>query len=86
MKLTKMIFDYWKYWMEAPEDSILWGLSADTEGLCYYDGYSATFWYLLNVRWYEMNNKLYAKMDSKEPYDPDLRDFDEDYLLENVYK
>jgi hypothetical protein len=25
-------------------------------------------------------------MDSKEPYDPDLRDFDEDYLLENGYK
>lgn len=57
MKLTRMIFDYWKYWMEAPEDSILWGLEADTEGLGFYDGYSATFWYLLNVRWYKISTE-----------------------------
>jgi hypothetical protein len=32
-----------------------------------------------------MNKKLYAKTGCKEPYEV-LRDFDEDYLLENGYK
>jgi hypothetical protein len=80
-----MIFDYWKHWMQVPEKTILWGLDVDTEGLCCYDGYSATFWYLLNISYYQMNNKLYAKTGCNEPYEI-LRDFDKDYLLENNYK
>lgn len=58
----------------------------DKEGLHYYDGYIATFWYMLNVEWYRMNNKLFAQTNNTEPFDPYLRDFDEDYLIENGYK
>jgi hypothetical protein len=86
MNLTKMIFDYWKIWMSVPVATNEWGLSWDGEGLTYCDGNVATFWYLLNVEWYRMQNKLYARTDCKEPFDPYLRDFDEDYLLENGYK
>lgn len=85
MKLTKMIFDYWKIWMTVPEDTNVWASVCNEEGLVYYDGYSATFWYMLNVEWYKFNNKLYARTDNKEPFDPYLRDFDEDYLKENGY-
>ena len=84
MKLTKMIFDYWKIWMRVPEETNVWG--SYNEGLGFYDGYSATFWYMLNVEWYRMNNKLYARTNNTEPFDPYLRDFDEDYLIENGYK
>lgn len=63
----------------------MWGLSVDDEGLCYYDGYAASFWHLLNVKWYEMNDKMYARTGCKDPYEV-LRDFDEDYLIEEGYK
>ena len=78
-----MIFDYWKIWMEVPVETNVWG--SYNEGLGFYDGYCATFWYMLNVEWYKFNNKLYARTDNKEPFDPYLRDFDEDYLRENEY-
>jgi hypothetical protein len=86
MKLTKMIFDYWKIWMSVPVETNEWCHSWDGEGLTYCDGNVATFWWLLNVEWYRMNDKLYARTDCKESFDPCLRDFEEDYLLENGYK
>jgi len=96
IKLTKMIFDYWKVHMCCPVESIAWSQSCESdwsqknniyqaEGLFWYDGYNATFWYMLNLSWYEMNNKLFANTFSTQPYDPYLRDFDEDYLEENGY-
>ena len=81
-----MIFDYWKFLMSDPQDSVEWGLKAGEEGLFWYDGNNADFWYLLNVRWYEMNNKLLARTDCKEPYDPNLRNFDEDCLIRKRFK
>ena len=55
MKLTKLIFDYWKIWMRVPEETNVFG-SYD-EGLGFYDWYCMTFWYALNHDWYKMNNK-----------------------------
>ena len=88
MKLTKMIFDYWKYHIECPVETHVYfhKNEPDGEGLHYYDGYNASFWYMLNVEWYRMNNKLFARTNNTEPFDPYLRDFDEDYLIENGYK
>jgi hypothetical protein len=80
-----MIFDYWKHWMPLNDETIAWVHRELPEGIIYCDGYNATFWYLLNVRWYEMNNKLYAATGSTEPYWV-LSDFDEDYLIENGWK
>ena len=71
--------------MTLREDTILYALKADTEGLFFYDWYHMTFWYSLNHEWYKMNNKLYAYTGCKESYEV-LSDFDEDYLLENGYK
>lgn len=85
MKLTKMIFDYWCHWMRLDSEDNDCVNKWNTEGISYYDGYNVTFFYLLNVRWYEMNDKLYAKTGCTEPYEI-LRDFDEDYLIENGYK
>ncbi len=85
MKLTKMIFDYWKHWMILDSEDNDCINKWDTEGISYYDGYNATFWYILNVEWYRMQNKLYAFTGCKERYEI-LRDFDEDYLEENGYK
>jgi hypothetical protein len=98
IKLTKMIFDYWKYHMCCPVESVEWGQKAESkwsqkgestfceaEGLAWYDGYNASFWYMLNLSWYEMNSKLFANTFSKWPFDPYLRDFDKDYLEENDY-
>jgi hypothetical protein len=82
--LTKMIFDYWAHWMKLSDDDVKWGNKNDPEGVAYYDGYNATFWYILNISFYEMNNKLYARTGCTEPYEI-LRDFDEDYLIENGY-
>jgi len=85
MNLTRMIFDYWRYWMLVDDSDVEWVNINGTEGICYYDGYNATFWYLLNISYYQMNDKLYAKTGYKEPYEV-LSDFGEDYLLENEYK
>ena len=55
MKLTKLIFDYWKYWMRKPE------CLCHTEGIYHYsnsdDAPSVMFWWALNASWYKMNNK-----------------------------
>ena len=90
--LTRMIFDYWKNWQDLPLDTIEYvhkhnledsSYIHEGEGLLYYDGYNATFWYLLNVEWYRMNNKQFANIHSEQEYfDPnDL--WDEEYIREN---
>jgi len=58
MKLTKLIFDYWKYWMGQPK-----GCPVHTDGV-YFPSHSkypwVQFWWCLNIGWYEMNNKSLA--------------------------
>lgn len=81
IKLTKMIFDYWKFHMVRSVDTE----DYPVETLFYYNGYNADFWYLLNYEWYKMNNKLFSFTDCTEQFDPCLRDFDADYLKENGY-
>jgi len=58
MKLTKLIFDYWKNWMRQPK-----GCPVHTDGV-YFPSHSkypwVQFWWCLNIGWYEMNNKLLA--------------------------
>ena len=78
-----MIFDYWKIWMNVSVESNIWCNEGSDEGLMYYDGNLATFWYMLNVEWYRMNDKLYAYTGCTEPFDKYLRDFDEEYINEN---
>jgi hypothetical protein len=74
MKLTKMIFDYWKIWMSVPEETNVFG-SYD-EGLGFYDWYCMTFWYALNHDWYKMNNKMYAYTGCEDHY-VEPRDFED---------
>ena len=76
MKLTRMIFEYWKNWLRVPDKTVLWSLEADTEGLGFYDWYCMTFWYCLNHDWYKMNNKMYAYTGCEDPY-TEPRDFDD---------
>ena len=76
MKLTKLIFDYWKIWMRVPEETNVFG-SYD-EGLGFYDWYCMTFWYALNYSYYKMNNKKYAYTGCKEEF-VEPRDFEEWY-------
>jgi len=84
MKLTRMIFEYWKHWLRVPEKTVLWSLEADQEGLGFYDWYCMSFWYCLNHDWYKMNNKMYAYTGCEEPY-TEPRDFDdyEEYWSKN---
>ena len=86
INLSKMIFDYWAIWVTDSDPTMAWADLNETEGLIYYNGYNATFWYMLNFSWYLMNDKLYAKTGCKEPFDFDLGDLDEQYLIENGYK
>jgi len=85
MNLTRMIFDYWLHWMHLSSEDNQWSNEVFEEGISWYDGYNANFWYLLNVRWYEMNDRQFAETGRNDEY-CELRDFDEDYLLENGYK
>lgn len=87
MNLTKMIFDYWINHMECPTHIIEnWDKhDPGNEGIFWYDGHNATFWYMLNIEWYRMQNRLYARTNNTEPFDAYLRGFDEDYLEENNY-
>jgi len=61
MKLTKLIFDYWKVWMGQPK-----GCPVHTDGIWFYANaekppyVSVQFWWVLNIGWYEMNNKSLA--------------------------
>lgn len=91
-QLARMIYDYWTVWVSLPNDDPWYqqtvGPSAlpfqnPGEGLFWYDGHNATFWYMLNLEWYRMNDKLYAYTNCKDPFDNYLRDFDKDYLEEN---
>lgn len=76
MKLTRMIFEYWKHWLRVPEKTVLWSLEADKEGLGFYDWYIMNFWYALNYNFYKMNNKMYAYTGCEEPF-VKPRDFDD---------
>lgn len=81
--LTRMIFDYWKIWLfnvmgRENDDYILY--LVENDGLDWYDGHVASFWYMLNLEWFRMNNKLKSHTDCKVPFDYYLRDFDEDYI------
>ena len=73
MKLTKMIFDYWKIWMSVPEETNIWAHNADEgDGLTWYDGYWATFWYMLNLSWFEMNDKMTSATGETRTYYPPM--------------
>lgn len=78
-RLTRMIASYWAHWMTREDETINYGFFADCEGLGYYDGWNATFWYLLNVEWYRMQGKQFAFTGCTEPCE-ELRDFDPEYL------
>jgi hypothetical protein len=78
LQITIKTFNYWKNWCSVPQETTSWALDCDTEGLFWHDGHHATFWYLLNVSWYAMNDKLYAYTGCKEPFDGLLQDFDLD--------
>lgn len=78
--LFRMIFDYWCIWMTVPVETNLWFLEGGNESLMWYDGNNASFWYLLNVEWYRMNDKLYAAENNKEPFDIWLNDFHPEYV------
>jgi len=78
-----MIFNYWKIHMACPLETISWSQNHDDEGIFWYDGYNATFWYLLNVEWYRMNNKLLAKTGNTEVFDLTLL---RDYDPENIHR
>lgn len=81
-RLTRMIASYWAHWIQVDGETINWGFDTDCEGLAYYDGWNATFWYMLNVEWYRMQDRQFAFTGCTERYE-ELRDFDEDYLEEN---
>ena len=89
LRLSKMIFDYWRHWMQVPQSTLDWWLSFNSdeeqEGLGWCDGWNASFWYILNASWYQMNDKLSAQTSCTKKFDEYLRDFDEDYLEENNY-
>lgn len=74
MKLTRIIFEYWKIWMKVPEETNVYGSS--NEGLGFYDWYIMTFWYALNHEWYKMNDKMYAYTGCEKPY-TEPRDFED---------
>jgi hypothetical protein len=73
MKLTKLIFDYWKIWMRVPVETNIFG--SYNEGLSYCDGEWMTFFYALNHEWYKMNNKKFAFTGCDEVYE-EPRDFE----------
>ena len=74
MKITKIIFEYWKIWMTIPVDSNLRSLNVKKEGLGYHRAYDQdwgimSFFYALNHEWYKMNNKKYAFTGCDEEYE-----------------
>ena len=78
MKLTKLIFDYWKVWMSIPEKDNIW---ANAVGFVYADGwYGTTFWWILNKEWYKMNSKMFAYTGCVEPYAFCLEPYEADDL------
>lgn len=81
MQLTRMIFDYWLSHITIPDNSFFEDRGEEGEGLYWYDGYNASFWYLLNVEWYRMQNKQFAKTNCDMTY-CEINDFDPEYLAE----
>lgn len=80
-----MICSYWAHHMRYHCDIVSHADSTDNDGvdgLVYYDGWNATFWYLLNVEWYRMQDKQFAYTGCTERYE-ELRDFDPDYLAKH---
>lgn len=74
MKLTRMIFEYWKIWMRVPIETNIQSLNDDKEGLGYHRAYEQdwvimSFFYALNHEWYKMNNKKYAYTGCDEEYE-----------------
>jgi hypothetical protein len=73
LKHTTLIFDYWKHWMSLPTDTVEWAHYADEgDGLTWYDGYWATFWYMLNLTWFEMNDKMTSETGDTRTYYPPM--------------
>lgn len=76
MKLTQMIFDYWKHWIQLPPETIQWSQQRandeDVDGLYWHDGYWATFWYMLNLTWFEMNDKMTSATGDTRTYYPPM--------------
>lgn len=81
MKLTNFIFDRWKIWMSLPSDTVDWVYlheqPEERDGLIWHDGYWAEFWYMLNLSWFKMNNKISADRNETRPY-VEPRDFELD--------
>ena len=74
MKLTLIIFEYWKHWITLPNDKVMWSQTGDSpgcrDGLMWHDGYWATFWYMLNLPWFKMNNLMASATGEKRSYYP----------------
>lgn len=68
MKLTKLIFDYWKIWMTIPVETNIWANEVLDEGFTFADGYCVTFWWILNKEYYKMQNKMYSYTGCEYPY------------------
>lgn len=87
LKLFNMVAQYWFIWMGEGTFNLryeIWedGHPYEGEGLVWYDGFNATFWYILNIEWYRMNNRQFAKTEfAQYPFEQGLvRDFDSDHL------
>jgi hypothetical protein len=77
------VFCYWRDWISASSSSVeyfskeVWNLPEDgyppeVEGLVYCDGFHPTFWYVLNLPWYEMSNKHSARQSNKHVFQFDI--------------
>lgn len=73
IKLLRTIFDYYIHWLSLPNDTVDYANDCCNEGIAYCDGYHASFWYLLNLEWCRMNNKMYASFinDCTDYFNPD---------------
>ena len=74
-----MAFGYWTHWLSLDEGTIASFLkespsssyseyAEEVDGLVFHDGYHPTFWYVLNMPWYEMSNKHSASTNNKFPF------------------
>ena len=76
MKLTRLIFRYWYHWITQSKKNIecYHSTSFDNsskDGLRWNNGYWMTFWYVLNISWFRMNDKMTAfSGDDRTYYDP----------------
>lgn len=74
MNLTRIIFEYWRHWITLPNDTVMWSQTGDSpecrDGLMWHDGYWATFWYMLNLSWFKMNDRMTSATGEERPYYP----------------